>query len=277
MATLRALGRRRAARRGRRAPRRAASAVSPRSSSSLRRAPPQREVSGERPPLRRVADPAAQRQRPLEHDVRVVLPGVADAAEHLQAVLGVVHRGVDRHRDGDGRGQVALAGAAGSSRARAASHATARACSTPHQHVGAHVLDRPGRRRSACRTARASWRRPRPCRGPSRRARWPRRRRSRPPASRYLLEGEAGQRPGGGYGDAARARPGRPPGGVEPGGRPVTSTSAASTANQVSPAPSRSTSASAAADHLGRRAGDDHAVGRRRRHQAGVRGATAPQ
>ena len=49
------------------------------------------------------AEQLPHRQRAAQVQVRVVLPGEADAAEHLDAVLGVVDRGVQRDRTGDGR------------------------------------------------------------------------------------------------------------------------------------------------------------------------------
>ena len=45
--------------------------------------------------------------------MRVVLPGEADAAEHLDAVLGRLDRGVERDRAGDRRGERVLVGIAG--------------------------------------------------------------------------------------------------------------------------------------------------------------------
>ena len=80
----------RAGRPGTRGPPRAARSCSPRSSSRSRRAPARARSAARAAPGRGFAEPGAQRQRPLERDVGVVLPGVADAAEHLQAVLGVV-------------------------------------------------------------------------------------------------------------------------------------------------------------------------------------------
>ncbi len=94
------------------------------------------------------ARPAAEELRnavgPAQIQMRVVLPGDADAAEHLNAVLGVGLGGsiAGRGRDGRGDRQLAVVVAGGSGRGgRRASAATA-TCSRAQQHLGAHVLDR---------------------------------------------------------------------------------------------------------------------------------------
>ena len=46
---------------------------------------------------------------PLQVEVGVVLPGEADAPEELNALLGAVCGGAQRHRAGDARAQVAIA------------------------------------------------------------------------------------------------------------------------------------------------------------------------
>ena len=67
----------------------------------------------------------AQRDRPAKVQVRVVLEGEADAAEHLDAVLGDGHGAVERHRCGDIGGEVRLLRRWSGRAAAPASHATA--------------------------------------------------------------------------------------------------------------------------------------------------------
>ena len=56
------------------------------------------------------AEELAQRQGPAQVQVGVVFPGEADAAEDLDAVLGVVHRVVQRQRGGGRGGERVLVG-----------------------------------------------------------------------------------------------------------------------------------------------------------------------
>ena len=76
------------------------------------------------------AEAGGEHERAAVVDVGVVLPGEADAAVHLDAVLGAVLRGGGRQRGGDGRGELESGFfRAGfwrcSSMARAASHTAA--------------------------------------------------------------------------------------------------------------------------------------------------------
>ncbi len=90
------------------------------------------------PPLRRRAEQSAQRQGAPVVQMRVVLPGVADAAEGLDAVVRRVNGGVQRHH-GSHRGSELTVGS------------WRRACGIPdgsrglfraRQHPGAPMLDR---------------------------------------------------------------------------------------------------------------------------------------
>ena len=83
-------------------------------------------------PRRRAAEQLAQRHRPAQVEVGVVLPREADAAEHLDAVLGDVRERIGRDGAGRSRGERHLGGVAVGrpSSASAASHAAPRACST---------------------------------------------------------------------------------------------------------------------------------------------------
>ena len=53
--------------------------------------------------LRAAAEQLAQRDGPAQVQVRVMFPGEADAAEHLDAVLGIVNRGIQAVRGCRGR------------------------------------------------------------------------------------------------------------------------------------------------------------------------------
>ena len=68
-----------------------------------------RQAGGAGAPGGAAAEQLAQRQRPAQVQVGVVLPGEADAAQHLDAVLRVVHRVVQRQRGG-GRGRQRMLG-----------------------------------------------------------------------------------------------------------------------------------------------------------------------
>src|ERR1700751_966430 len=67
------------------------------------------QLDGPAQPARRSAEELSDPMRPTQVQVRVVLPGDADAAEHLDAVLEVGLRGVDSGTRGDGRGNGQLA------------------------------------------------------------------------------------------------------------------------------------------------------------------------
>ena len=111
------------------------------SSSSRRRVPDIARSAAVRTPGARLTDDGAQCEGPLEHQVRVVLPGVADAAQHLDAVLGVRRRGVDRDGQGDRGREVARR--AGRLVQRTGGVPRRGPCLLgPHEHVGAQVLDR---------------------------------------------------------------------------------------------------------------------------------------
>ena len=76
------------------------------------------------------AEAGGQHERATVVDVGVVLPGEADAAVHLDAVLGAALRGGGRQRGGHGRGELESAVVCeplsrASSMARAASHTAA--------------------------------------------------------------------------------------------------------------------------------------------------------
>ena len=78
------------------------------------------------------AEAGGQHERAAVVDVRVVLPGEADAAVHLDAVLGAALSGGRRQRGGDGGGelesavpQTSFSDRRASSMARAASHTAA--------------------------------------------------------------------------------------------------------------------------------------------------------
>ena len=71
-------------------------------------------------------------------EVRVVLPGDADAAQHLNAVLGVALRGVDPGGGCDRRGDGQLPGIGRRDRRIGGRHSDLLG---PQQHLGAHVLD----------------------------------------------------------------------------------------------------------------------------------------
>ena len=157
-------GSRRSRRRGRRARRR-----TPATSARIRLAPRaagRRRADGASPPSARVggARPATARRRRAagasahrapEVQVRVVLPGEPDAAEHLDAVLRA-----SRRTASSASAAAAAAASGGVVRrrraARAASHAAARASSV-RASMSAHCASRPGTGRSGGRTA------PAPC------------------------------------------------------------------------------------------------------------------
>jgi len=89
-------------------------------------------------PLDRRAEQRTQRQRPAVVQVGVVLPGVADAAQRLDAVVYRVDRRVDRDHRGHGGGELALA-------ARRGPRGIPHRCGGlfgAGQHPGAAVLDR---------------------------------------------------------------------------------------------------------------------------------------
>ena len=87
-------------------------------------------------PLAGRAEQGAQRQRPPVVQVGLVLPGVADPAEHLDVLVRAPDRGVERHHRGHRGGELALAGRCVAEarrrrpvRRRAASQTAAAACS----------------------------------------------------------------------------------------------------------------------------------------------------
>ncbi len=92
-------------------------------------------------PARRAAEELRNPVRPTQIQVCVVLPGDADAAEHLDAVLGVGlgHFDARGGRDGGGDRQLRIVGAVGGVGGVACGH---RDLLGAQQHLGAHVLDR---------------------------------------------------------------------------------------------------------------------------------------
>ncbi len=83
------------------------------------------------------------RHRPLQVEVRVVLPGEPDATEDLDALLGAVRGRVERHRAGDAGAEHPLAVMRGvglaPGRCRVPGHRGT--LLDGHQHVGQRVLD----------------------------------------------------------------------------------------------------------------------------------------
>ncbi len=120
------------------------------------------------------AEELAQREGPAQVQVGVVFPGEADPAEHLDAVLGVVHRGVQRQRGG-GRGGQRVPRSGVLVRGPGGVPGQGGGAFGPAGHGGAEVLDRlegadraaelaadPGVARRPCRRTRRPRRRPRP-------------------------------------------------------------------------------------------------------------------
>ncbi len=68
----------------------------------------ERELGSPGPPAGTAAEQLAQCQRPPQVKVRVMPPGKADPAEYLDAILGVVDRGIERHGGGGRGGQRVL-------------------------------------------------------------------------------------------------------------------------------------------------------------------------
>ena len=92
-------------------------------------------------PARRAAEELRNPVCPAQIQVRVVLPGDADAAEHLDAVLGVGLGQLDAcgRRDGGGDRQLRIVGSVGGAGGVACGHCDLLGA---QQHLGAHVLDR---------------------------------------------------------------------------------------------------------------------------------------
>ena len=83
------------------------------------------------------AEEPADAMGPAQVQMRVMLPGAADAAEHLDAVLDVCLRGGDADARGQRRGDRELVVIPESAAARAASAAATSACSARHS-ISAH-------------------------------------------------------------------------------------------------------------------------------------------